>query len=203
MRRLMRASISVSLLCAAMGLVYGQSTPPAKECAFDGARVDAAVRRIAGSSPAPYYFACQVHNPNANGTGCVKGSLPPGLVVTVDRELAGWSCVTGGDSTSGWVENSRLEELPTQPRPQMADWEGWWHLGKLVQGRKNDRLLITNGERPGSLRVSGRAYWYGLNSVHFGTGKWGSHPDRESSAHLGDDRDRRAWLMRPGPDPHS
>ena len=145
-------------------MVQPHVLPPAEQCEFNGARVGAAVRRIAGKGPAPYYFACQIHNRNADDSGCVKGSLPPGLVVSVDRTQAGWSCITGGDSTSGWVEDSRLEELPHLPRPRLADWVGWWALGRPV-GREDNVLLLTLGEAPGSIRVSGRAYWHGLPGV--------------------------------------
>jgi hypothetical protein len=50
-----------------------------------------------------------------------------------------------------------------------ADWQGWWRLGPPVKGVKSDLLLLSPGDKPGAIRVSGRAYWYGLPGViHFG-----------------------------------
>jgi len=47
----------------------------------------------------------------------------------------------------------------------LQDWIGWWRDSPGTR----DRLLITAGSSPGTLRVSGRAYWYGINrNVHYG-----------------------------------
>jgi hypothetical protein len=51
----------------------------------------------------------------------------------------------------------------------LKDWIGWWHNPPLVPHEENDRILITPGSAPGTLRISGRAYWYGANdNVHLG-----------------------------------
>ena len=137
-----------------------QTSPPTEKCDFNGARLDAPLRLVNGSASAPYYFACQ----KRPGSACIQGSVPSGQVVSVDREQAGWSCIAA-DGTSGWVENSHLQQIPADPRPALTDWQGWWQKGTPVPNQKGDRLLLTPGTHPGSLRVSGRAYWYGINDV--------------------------------------
>ena len=86
------------------------------------------------------------------------------------QEQNGWACVTGGDSTSGWVPVRNLSPVPATPQSLISEWLGWWRRGKDVKGVKNDRLLITSDPGSNVLHVSGRAYWYGLNdNVHLGS----------------------------------
>jgi hypothetical protein len=156
------------LIVAAVG--FAQNTPPRETCEFVQQRSQE-LRRIAGSLPATYYFACQKSNPNADASGCIKGTVKPGLVVNLNRTEDHWACISGSDSSSGWVETSSLEALPAEPHIPLKTWEGWWEhpAAERAKGVRNDRLLITPGKKPGSLRVSGRAYWYGVdNVVHYG-----------------------------------
>ncbi|MBV9181915.1 MAG: hypothetical protein JO356_11445 [Acidobacteria bacterium] len=157
--------------CWVSTTVFGQNVPPQAKCEFDARNTDARVVRIAGGPPVNYYFACQKNRRSADRTGCIKGTRPAGLVVTVNRTDGAWACISGGDSTSGWVQTTDLEQLPSEPKVAFESWQGWWqHPAALrVKGRRNDRLLISTGRMPGSLRVSGRAYWYGKGDVvHFG-----------------------------------
>ena len=157
------------LIIAAVG--FAQSAPPREKCEFDQDRAQHQVRRVAGSTPTTYYVSCQKNNPNADAAGCIKDTIKPGLVVSVNRIAGGWACISGSDSTSGWVQESILEELPAEPDIPLKMWEGWWEhpANERAKGKRNDRLLITPTEKPGSLRVSGRAYWYGrADVVHFG-----------------------------------
>ena len=161
--------LSLLLIVAVTG--FSQNTPPQEICEFDQERAGNEVRLITGNAPMPYYFACQERNPNADATGCIKGKTKPGLVVSVNRSKDGWDCVSGIDSTSGWVQPSSLKPLPEEPRISLKRWEGWWEhpSSERAKGRRNDRLLITRGREPGSLRVSGRAYWHGTGDVvHYG-----------------------------------
>ncbi len=149
---------SVFVITIATSLVVcAQSPAPSETCAFHGARSAAPVRQITGPEPAPYYFACGVRTKGA----CATGSLPPGLIVSEDREKDGWACVTGGNSSSGWVQVTRLMSLPAEPKVLITSWLGWWHHGRAQSGTDNDLLLITKGSAPGSLQVSGKAFWYG------------------------------------------
>ena len=149
-------SLFATLLFGSL-VAFAQTSAPTDHCDFHGGRNDAVVREISRPAPAPYHFACGVRGSST----CIAGTLPAGLVVSVDREENGWSCVTGGDSTSGWVETSRLIPLPAEPKIPLPEWVGWWRQGKRVHGLKSDVLLLTSGRAPGSLRVSGKAYWYG------------------------------------------
>jgi hypothetical protein len=168
--RLFRFFLFIGLgVCVGLGVA--QSNVPTAKCDFHGGRADALLRQISGSGKVPYWFACGVRN----GSACIAGSLPAGLVVSVDSEEGGWSCVTGGDSTSGWVETTRLESVPSEPKVPLEDWMGWWRQGKptkeMVDG--GDVLLLARGSRPGSIRVSGKAVWYGAvvdgqHVEHFG-----------------------------------
>jgi len=147
---------------------YPAPTPgaPTTACSLDDVPSTAPVRIIRGNGAVPYAFACAQHGTEKP---CIGGNLNPGLVVTVAASSGEWSCVSGGDSTSGWVPTSSLAELPVTPKVPLEDWIGWWHNGPDTRRVKSDRLLITRGSSPGTLRVSGRAYWYGINhNVHFG-----------------------------------
>jgi hypothetical protein len=89
--------------------------------------------------------------------------------VNLGQVQSGWACVTGGDSTSGWVPVERLASIPTTPRVSLSEWLGWWRQGEDVRGIKNDRLLITHSPGSNVLHISGRAYWYSSQeNVHFG-----------------------------------
>ncbi len=139
---------------------------PTGECRFPDIDASTPVRITAGEDQIPYQFACGHNRP----TGvCAIDTLPPGLIVNLGLEQNGWACVTGGDSTSGWVPAEHLAPVPVTPKVPLSEWLGWWRQGKDVKGRKNDRLLITHHRGSNVLHVSGRAYWYGLNdNVHFG-----------------------------------
>ena len=138
---------------------------PTTACSMDSVDASTPVRILAGADPVPYAFACAQHP----GKPCIGGTLSPGLVVNVAATTGAWSCVSGGDSTSGWVPTARLAELPTTPAVPLKDWLGWWRNGPSTPEAKSDRILITPGSSPGTLRVSGRAYWYGANdNVHLG-----------------------------------
>ena len=139
---------------------------PTGPCNFPDIDANTPIRITIGDDPIPYYFACGKNRPRGV---CAANTLPPGLIVNLGVEQNGWACVTGGDSTSGWIPADSLAEVPVDPKVPLAEWLGWWRQGEDVKGEKNNRLLITN--QPGSqiLHVSGRAYWYGLNNnVHFG-----------------------------------
>lgn len=120
-----------------------------------------------------YNFECGVRGP---GT-CITGKLTPGLIVVAGPEEKDWTCISGGDSTFGWVRTSQLAPVPDNPHIQLSQWIGWWHRDKEMPGVKNDRLLITRGKSPGTLHISGRAYWYGIaGNVHFGEVKGDATP---------------------------
>jgi hypothetical protein len=158
---LLGASLSVG---AQAGYPAPPTGAPAALCAFDTAPADTPIRILTGDGPIPYAFACGYKNSPA----CIGGTLKPGLVVSLGAERNGWSCVTDGDA-SGWIPSSRLAYVPDTPHIPESSWIGWWQEGKPAPGIKNDRLLITRGSSPGTLHISGRAYWYGMNdNVHIG-----------------------------------
>jgi len=143
--------------------------PPREKCEYGGTGGNETLRRVAGKDPAPFFFACQENNRNAGPTGCVESTVPAGFITSVKNESNGWACIHEEGFVSGWIPSDRLEPIPNEPKPATADWLGWWRNGPDARGVKNDRLLITRGQEPSSLHVSGRAYWYGLNgNVHFG-----------------------------------
>ncbi len=138
---------------------------PTTDCSFHDIEAITPIRITIGDGPIPYHFACGI----GRSRHMCEGTLPPDLIVNLGTEQNGWACVTGIDSTSGWIPVKYLGEVPTDPKVPLSAWLGWWHQGEEVKGEKSNRLLITN--QPGShmLHVSGRAYWHGLNdNVHFG-----------------------------------
>lgn len=139
---------------------------PTGDCSFSEIDASTPIRITTGDKPIPYQFACGFNRPAGV---CATGTLASGLVVSLGQEQGGWACVSGGDSTSGWVPVARLAPVPATPHVPLSAWLGWWREGKDVQGIKNDRLLITRVPGSPTLHVSGRAYWYGLPpDVHFG-----------------------------------
>ncbi len=139
---------------------------PTADCEFP--RIDAStpIRITTGNGPIPYQFACGHNRPPGV---CAVNTLPPGLIVSLGEEQSGWACVTGGDSTSGWIPARHLAPVPATPRVPVTEWLGWWESGRDIKGVKNNRLLITRKSGSDALHISGRAYWYGPNDdVHFG-----------------------------------
>ncbi len=175
----MNAGMMALVLLAAVNLASPTSPPaalppqtpipgaPTGECSFSRIDSSTPIRITTASKPIPYQFACGFNRPAGV---CAINTLPSGLIVSLGTQQNGWACVTGGDSTSGWVPIEDLAPVPATPRVPTSEWLGWWRMGEDIKGVKNDRLLITR--RPGSdlLHVSGRAYWYGSNdNVHFGS----------------------------------
>lgn len=139
---------------------------PTIACSFPSIDANIPIRITTGDGPIQYQFACGVNRPPGV---CAINTLAPGLIVNPGAEQSGWACVTGGDSTSGWIGVEHLASVPITPHVALAEWLGWWRHGDDVKGRKNDRMLITRQPASNVLHVSGRAYWYGLNdNVHFG-----------------------------------
>ena len=160
-----------------------EATPPpgapTSACDFSDAPAGTPVKLLAGPGPIPYVFACG-HNRPAGV--CAVLTHDPGVLVAAGEQKSGWTCISGGDMTSGWVPSTHVVEVPTTPAVPFADWLGYWHKGRDLKGVRNDRMLIQRGTGSGQLTVSGRAYWYGLNhNVHSGgirpttstpTGSW-------------------------------
>ena len=143
----------------------GQNPAPVSACDLTSLPADTPTRILQGSDPVPYEFACGVRG---SGT-CIASKLDPGLIVITGPEQSGWTCVSDGDATFGWVPTSRLASVPSRPAVPLSMWIGWWHQGKPMPGVKDNRLLITPGNSQGTLNISGRAYWYGsAGVVHFG-----------------------------------
>src|SRR5690348_11047027 len=160
----------LSLLFIIAAGACAQSTPPREKCKFDPKQAQA-LRRVSALAPVAYYFACQENNPNADSTGCIQATVKPGLLVSLNRAEGPWACVSGKDSTSGWIRKSKLQALRPESDLPLKTWEGWWQhpAAERVRDVRNDRLLITAGTKPDWLRISGRAYWYGTdNVVHYG-----------------------------------
>jgi hypothetical protein len=139
---------------------------PTSDCNFPDIDPQTPLRITTGNHPIPYQFACGTNRPAG---ACAVNTLAPGLIVKVGREQNGWACVTGGDSTSGWIPAGHLAPVPATPRAPISAWLGWWRQGIDIKGQQNDRLLITRLPGTSLLHVSGRAFWYGLgDDVHFG-----------------------------------
>lgn len=135
---------------------------PTVSCNFPSINANDPIRITVGDAPIPYQFACGHNRPIGV---CAIGTLPPGLIVNLGAEQGGWACVTGGDSTSGWIPAEHLAQVPANPHVPLTEWLGWWRQGNDVKGETNDRLLITRHLGLNVLHVSGRALWYGLNGV--------------------------------------
>jgi hypothetical protein len=158
----MKASLFAITLFTALA-ASAQKPAPDAICDLGGFPANTPIRILQGADPVPYRFACQER------VGCIDGQLNPGLLVAVGPQKDGWTCVTGSDSTYGWVPTSRLTPVPADPRIPLADWFGVWHQDTNIRGIKDDRLQITPGNVPGTLHIAGNAYWYGRPGLaHFG-----------------------------------
>ena len=134
---------------------------PTESCSYLQAPADTATRLLAGKGDIPYQFSCKENR-------CRVGALTPGDIVPLLAEKNGWSCVAS-DLTSGWVPADRVTPMPDEPEVNAEEWVGWWQTGTPNKGHKGNRLLITPGTGTGTLKISGRAYWYGANdNVHLG-----------------------------------
>jgi len=124
------------------------------------------------SAPATFVFAC---NKSPDHPTCYaeqakldsKNTQATQIIATGETQ-GKWTCAFY-DGAPGWLPTASLSPLPLKPAPPLNAWIGWYHQGKPVPGFKDDRLLIQPGKSPGTLHVSGRAYWYGANdNVHLG-----------------------------------
>ncbi len=129
------------------------------------------LRVLTGTAPVTFVFACGHNRPAGQ---CAVMTMKPGgremptstRFATQGQEQNGWTCVDE-DGIMGWLPSERLISLPSTPAIPLQDWMGWWREGPDAHGIKSDRLLIARGKVPGTLHVSGRAYWYGANdNVH-------------------------------------
>ncbi len=169
----LRALFLVAVAILVSSFVHAQDDPyapiagaPTDACEFDHAGLDTPLGVLTGKDDVPYQFACG-HNRPAGVCAGIK--LKPGPLVSLGPSKNGWTCVTDGSSTSGWVPADRVGPVPDEPKVAAKDWIGFWREGKPVKGIKGNRLLITAGKTPGTLQISGRAYWYGSrDDVHFG-----------------------------------
>jgi hypothetical protein len=164
-----------SISAAAQTASEFSSTPPpgapSHVCKVTPASDPSALRIPTGAEPFPFVFQC---GPSGAGN-CVTqqlrpGSqdLPAGSVFQLGHEEAAWSCVSFG-SIDGWMPSDRLAPPPSSPSYPASAWTGFYRQGKHVPGVEDNRLLIQPGKTPGTLHVSGRAFWYGGNdNVHLG-----------------------------------
>jgi hypothetical protein len=100
-------------------------------------------------------------------TGELKDSTAKRLIATGET-MGSWTCAFY-DDVPGWLPTSALAPLPDHPSPSLRSWIGFYRRGTPTAKVEQDRLLIQPGKAAGTLHVSGRAYWHGLNdNVHFG-----------------------------------
>jgi len=117
-------------------------------------------------------FACSVNKTNP---GCLAQKILPKhdephttQIIATGASQGTWTCVFY-DGVFGWLPTASLAPLPSKPVATIENWLGWYRQGKDTPSIKNDRLLLTKGKLPGTIHVSGRGYWYGINDVvHFG-----------------------------------
>ena len=157
-------------LCLVFAIGAGRAQPTT-ECAVTPHAEISSLRIFTGTAPVSWNFACGTQPQG----GCIKGQLvpgsqelPPTAVGAFGHEQNGWACIFFSGVT-GWVPSNRLAALPDQPAVPLDEWLGWYRRPEEATGRKNDRLLLTRGTTEGTLRVSGRAYWYGqADNIHTG-----------------------------------
>ena len=172
--------LAVGLLLASAGFAQDytfQDAPPAgaptSACTVKPDANGSKLRVLTGATPVTFVFACGHNRPS--GQCAVMTMKPGGREMPITARFAtqgiqqnGWTCVDE-DGIMGWLPSDRLISLSSAPAVPLSDWMGWWRHGPDSHGIKSDRLLIARGKVPGTLHVSGRAYWYGANdNVHFG-----------------------------------
>jgi hypothetical protein len=124
------------------------------------------------SAPATFIYACNKSQEHPTcyaeqATGEFKNSSVKRLIAAGQMQ-GRWTCAFY-DGVPGWMPTAALAPLPTQPASPVMSWIGYYRQGKPVPGMTGNRLLIQPGKTAGTLHISGRAFWYGLNdNVHFG-----------------------------------
>jgi hypothetical protein len=144
---------------------------PTVPCTFTPQSDPATLRVFTGDSTIPFVFACGVRTPGKCTTWELKPGtkdIPETTFLEFNHLQNGWACIYFA-GVDGWVPPHRLAALPNEPVVPIGAWLGWYQKSRQTPGKKNDRLLLSQGATPGTIRVSGRGYWYGANdNVHFG-----------------------------------
>lgn len=143
--------ILIVLAAAATVVLTAQPKPPSAQCDVPA---DAPLALVTGSKPAG------LSNPNAPS---MKFTVPAGQPVAVGKRDGDWTCVGHYGFGYGWMLTSRLEPVRPDLHPPITAWTGiWTPLGVRKQPRgAATQLAISTGAPPGSLKVSGQAYWFG------------------------------------------
>lgn len=95
-----------------------------------------------------------------------KSYVVSGDKVVVARNLKGFACSwyisAKGTSTTGWIKSSMLELTEADQKPKLSAWLGEWKYA-------DNSISLTQNKLPGTLNVTGEAFWKGLgDNIHIG-----------------------------------
>jgi hypothetical protein len=141
---------------------------PTAECKVIPSRDPATLRILDSTAPVTLVFACSEGKCLANTIQPKPDDPQSTHIIATGERRGAWTCVFF-DSVPGWIASNRLVPPPSEPAVPAQDWLGSYRMGKDLPHIQNNRLVLTPGTVPGSIHVSGQAFWYGSRTnVHDG-----------------------------------
>lgn len=166
------------LCCAASRVGARQSegdegAAPANWCrngSFTGGDKEFRLARVVGGARQRAYFYGDEEGCPGPAAKCrQKAYVTTGDEVIVSHAFGDWMCSwyqpARGRETVGWIQAQRLEVSNAGADARPANWLGAWEF-------YDGSLSVRRGARPGSLRVSGEAFWRGANPENIHTGEF-------------------------------
>lgn len=124
--------------------------------------------RVVGAKDArAYFYGDESDDCPAAGAKCRgKAYVIAGDVLVVSRRFGDYVCAwytpARGPETVGWLRADAVALSEPEAAPPLANWLGAWEYA-------GQSLDIKRGAKPGTLAVSGQAFWRGVgDNVHVG-----------------------------------
>ncbi len=165
---LLRCALLLPTVLSARAQVAVPPDAPTAECKVIPSRDPATLRILDSTAPVTLVFACSEGKCLANTIQPKPDDPQSTHIIATGERRGAWTCVFF-DSVPGWIASNRLVPPPSEPAVPAQDWLGSYRMGKDLPHIQNNRLVLTPGTVPGSIHVSGQAFWYGSRTnVHDG-----------------------------------
>lgn len=159
--------IALVVVSAAFAQTEGNPENWCRGGTFPSDSDDFSIGTAKGQKGSRIYFFNDFESDCPVAKGC-KGSsyIIPGNKVVVARSYKGFACSwytsPKGNATTGWIRLADLDIRKAAASPKIGSWLGEWAYAD------ND-IKFTENKLPGTLNVTGNAFWKGLgDNVHIG-----------------------------------